>query len=132
MKNEVMPPRVAGVYMDHSTARILEPLANSVIVKVVESEFTHAEMEFARSKSEHLMHEKEQQLTQQYYQHIAEELVAYGHVLLFGPTEAKDEFYNFLRKDDKFSAVKIHVKSSDKLPENQQESFVRDYFAKNA
>jgi stalled ribosome rescue protein Dom34 len=129
MKNSVLPRRTLGVYMDHSAARLLEPLANSFIAKEVKSGLTHAEREYALSKSEHLMHEKERGEYAKYYNEIAEHIRHFDEVLLFGPTTAKDELYNMLRDDAAYAAIKITVKSSDKLPENQQEAFVRDYFA---
>ena len=129
MKNSVLPVRRLGVYMDHSVARLLEPLSNSFIAKEIKSGLTHAEREYALSKSEHLMHEKERQEYGKYYNEIADHLRHYDEVLLFGPTTAKEELYNILRDDAAYAGIKIHVKPADKLSEKQQEIFVRDYFA---
>lgn len=128
MKHAVMPTRRVGVFMDHSSARLIEPLANSCVVKTVTSGFTHAERQFALSKSEHLMHEKERQENKKYYDELADHLKHFDEVLLFGPGTAKEELYNILRETSAFDAIKIHVKPADHLPENQQEQFVRNYF----
>lgn len=128
MKNTIQPRRLIGVYLDHSSARLMEPLANSFITKEVLSGFTHAEMEYALSRSEHLMHQKEQSEHMKYYREIGGHLKHYDEVLLFGPSTAKDELYNILRDDQAFAGIKIHVRSADKLAPNQQEAFIRDHF----
>lgn len=40
-------------------------------------------------KSENLMHNKEQQMHELYYEEIADEILKYDNVLLFGPTKRK-------------------------------------------
>lgn len=55
----------------------------------------------------------------------------YKEVLLFGPTDAKTELFNTLKSDHHFDKVKIDVKQSDKLTENQQHAFVQEHFAKH-
>jgi len=53
----------------------------------------------------------------------------YDEVLLFGPSEAKAELYNILKAEHQFTKIKIEIKQTDKLTENQQHAFVRDYFS---
>ena len=52
-------------------------------------------------------------------------------MLLFGPTEAKEELFNLLSEDHRFVNIKIEVKEADKMTENQQEAFVSNYFLNN-
>lgn len=128
MKLNKKETRKIGVYLDHQEARLIEPVGNGSVVKRVESAFTPEEKEFARSKSENLMHNKEQGEQAAYYKEIGELVKAYEEILLFGPTPAKKELYNFLRADRDFEKSIIWVKQTDKLPENHQEHFVREHF----
>jgi hypothetical protein len=48
--------------------------------------------------------------------------------VLFGPTDAKNELLNQIKTDHLFEGIKIEVKNSDKMTEDQMQTFVRDYF----
>ena len=78
-----------------------------------------------------MVHHKEQRQQSDYFKKLGEIVRKYEEVLLFGPTDAKVELLNFLNEDHRFSKVKITVKRSDKMTENQQHAFVRDYFSKH-
>jgi len=52
----------------------------------------------------------------------------YDEVLLFGPTNAKNELVNILKVDHHFDEIKIEVKPADKMTENQQLAFVKEHF----
>ena len=75
------------------------------------------------------MHNKEQMDQQAYYKQLGVQLKDCGEILLFGPTDAKLELFNFLKKDKHFDAVKIALRPAGKLTENQQHAFIRDYFS---
>lgn len=123
-----MTGKIIGVYLDHSEARLMEPVANAFISQVVKSVFTHEEMEYALSKSENVMHNKEQTEHAQYYHSIMDLLTDHKQILLFGPTTAKNELYNLMRANDRFAGARIEVKQSDKIPAHQQELFVKEHF----
>ena len=75
------------------------------------------------------MHNKEQHEQADYYKKLSEVIKNYDDVILFGPTEAKTELYNVLRADHLFEKIKIKTQQTDKLTENQQHAFVRNYFS---
>ncbi|MBK8348850.1 MAG: hypothetical protein IPL08_15010 [Saprospiraceae bacterium] len=52
-------------------------------------------------------------------------------VLLFGPTDAKAELLHLIQADHHFDKIKFEVKSTDKMTENQENAFVKDYFLTN-
>jgi hypothetical protein len=116
-----------GIWMDHSSAQLIE-FPTGPIEEIITSKFTHEEKEFTLSKSEHLMHNKEQHEQSSFYKKLGETIRNYEEVLLFGPTEAKDELYNLLRKDHLFENIKIDVASADKMTENQLHAYVNAYF----
>lgn len=119
-----------GIWMDHSSAHIIELTSSAMETKVLDSKFTHAEKEQSLEKSESLMHNKQQHEQSDFYKKLGETIKNYDDVLLFGPTDAKTELFNILRENHQFEKVKIEVKSADKMTENQQHAFVRDYFSK--
>jgi hypothetical protein len=116
--------RKLGIWMDHSNAYLME-LANDIIVQRVVSELTNHETEFNFYKGEKLIHKKEQHLQLSYYKKIGDIIKKYQDVVLFGPTDAKKELLNKIKSDHLFNDIKIEVKNSDKMTEDQMKIFVR-------
>jgi len=121
--------RKIGIWMDNSSAHLMEFTSEAIETKTIESKFSHEAKVHSLSKSEDLMHNKEQHLQSDYFKKLAEVIKKYDEVLLFGPTNAKSELHNILKDDHLFEKIKIEVKSSDKLTENQQHAFVKDHFS---
>lgn len=117
-----------GIWMDHSNAHVMEFSLHTIQTTIISSEFTHQVKEDTLNKSENLMHHKEQHKQAEYYKRLGETIRNYEQVLLFGPTEAKTELLHILKADHRFDKIKIEVKSSDKMTENQEHAFVRDFF----
>ena len=80
------------------------------------------------SNSESHLHNRAQQLKQEYYKVLSDRLKNYDDILLFGSTKAKEELYNQLKKDRVFEAKSITVKSADHLTENQMIAEVKKFF----
>lgn len=76
------------------------------------------------------MHLKEEQEELAYYKARASVIEQYNKVLLFGPSEAKNELFNLLKADHHFDKVDIEIKQADKMNKNQQHVFVKEYFFK--
>ncbi len=118
-----------GIWMDHANAHLME-YTDPIVTKIISSDSTHEEKEFTLQKGESFMHRKNQQQEAAYYKAIAESIKDCDEVLLFGPTDARVELLNILEADHHFSKIKIETKPSDKMTENQEHAFVRDYFSK--
>lgn len=95
---------------------------------MVKSEFTSQVKRNSLSKSENLMHNKEQHLQSDYYKNLCDFILQYKAVVLFGPTDAKSELNNILKTDRRFENIVITVKHAGAMSENQQHTFVRDHF----
>ena len=119
-----------GIWMDHSSAHLMEFTTDPIETKTIESKFTHQVKLESLNRSEHIMHNKEQHQQSEYYKKLGEIIKNYEGVILFGPTEAKVELFNILKTDHHFKKIKIEVKQADKMTENQQHAFVREYFSK--
>jgi hypothetical protein len=116
-----------GIWMDHSTAHFIDLKADKNDHSI-SSAFTFNTKEEALKRSESIMHNKEHQMHEAYYKKIADEILNYDNVLLFGPTDAKLELHNYLNKDLHFKDIKISVESVDKMTDNEKDAFVKKHF----
>jgi len=117
-----------AVYLDHSEAHLINYDADSENLETINSDFTHFEKEKILSKSESGMHNKEQQELSNFFKKIAKVIMDYDNVLLFGPTDAKVELFNNLQSEHKNYKIKIEIRNTDKLTENQKIAFVKNHF----
>jgi hypothetical protein len=120
-----------GIWMDHASANLIEFTSDPIQTNMLESRFTHQVKEQALHKGENRMHNKEQQGQADYYKRLGAVIKNYREVLLFGPTDAKVELLNILLADHHFAKIKIEVRQADKMTENQQHAFVKNYFSKH-
>lgn len=118
-----------GIWMDHSSAELIDN-NSSKKEQIIESEFDFETKEEALSRSEDIMQNKRQQMHKAYYQKIADEIVNYDQVLLFGPTNAKKELHNFLNKDLHFKDIIFDIETADKMSDNEKKAFVKNHFEK--
>lgn len=120
-----------GIWMDHSIAHFIE--ATPALSELENtSDITIDIKEESSKRSEHTMHNKEQQMHEAFYKEISEEILKYDHVLLFGPTNAKLELHNYLKKDAHFKDIIIDVESADKMTDNEKDAFVKNHFDKQS
>lgn len=118
-----------GIWMDHSTANLID-LNSKKRSRCITSDFTFNTKEEALNKSERLMHNKRQQMHEAYYKEIADAILRYDDVLLFGPTNAKTELHNYLNKDLHFKGMNFDIESTDKMTDNEKDAFVEHHFKK--
>jgi len=116
-----------GIWMDHATANLID-LNSKKKNHTIASDFTFNTKEEALNRSEKGMHNKRQQQHEAYYKKIADVILNYDHVLLFGPTNAKTELHNYLNEDLHFKAIAIEVATADKMTDNEKDAFVKKHF----
>jgi stalled ribosome rescue protein Dom34 len=119
--------KYVGIWMDNAHAHLVHIDAESENHSFT-SKFSADVKNEALNKSEKLMHHKEQQMQASYYKEIAGEILKYTNVLLFGPTNAKDELRHFLLNDVQFKDIKVDVLAADKMTDNQQIAFVKKLY----
>lgn len=118
-----------GIWMDHSSAELMEFGTDFSETKTIESEFTKEVKEQSLNKSEHLMHNKEQHQQSEYYKKLGEVIKNYEKVVLFGPTNAKVELLDLLKADHHFDKIRIEVKQTNKMTKAQRHDFVQEHFS---
>ncbi|TDE30561.1 MULTISPECIES: hypothetical protein [Flavobacterium] len=119
-----------GIWMDHSMAHLMEFTSKHFEIETIESKLNNQEKNTNSAKSENSNFSKEKKQLFDYYKKIGEAIKNYKRVILFGPTDAKIELFNFLSEDTRFLKIKFEIKDTDKMTENQQHSFVKEYFSR--
>ena len=118
-----------GIWMDHSIAYLMELTNDTIVTNTIESlPKLQAKEEDLYYKDESHMLNKEQNQLSAYYKKLSDVILDYEEVILFGPTEAKNELFNFLKDNHLFDKIKIEIKTTDKITENQRHAFVKEYF----
>jgi hypothetical protein len=117
-----------GIWMDYSNAVLMEITNETIVTSNIVSGFTHQDKVDGLHKSENLMHNKEQHGHSDYFKKIADAIRDFQEVLLFGPTNAKNELLNLIKGDHLFENIQFGVKDTDKMTDFQMQAFVRAYF----
>ena len=119
-----------GIWMDHSIAHLIELTNDTIVSNIVESQPERQEDQQIVYKDESHSLNKEQGQLSAYYKKLSNVILDYEEVVLFGPTEAKNELLNLLLDNHLFDKIKIEVKTADKMTETQRNVFVKDFFNK--
>lgn len=119
-----------AIYLDHSEAKLFDFDTNAIEFKTIQSNFDNQDKMAILQKGEGHLHNKEQHLRQKYFENLGKEILNFDQVLLFGSTDAKRELFNYLIKNKRDTKIKIWVENSDKLTDNQQLAFIKNYFDK--
>ena len=114
----------AGVWMDHHNAIFITAEDGTFTIngKVVAGEY-HGD------KGEHASMNAEKTDNRKYYKTIAQRLLNFDEVLIFGPGTSQEELLNFLHEDQHFKNKKITLDSAAKISDNQMVAKVRDFFS---
>ena len=122
-----------GVWMDYSYAYLMEMKENKIVTNCVVSESMFQDHEKSLT-NEHKnvdfndTYKKEKQDKSNYYSKISDIIKNYKEVIVFGPTDAKNELLNIMNADQLFGEIKIEIKDADKMTENEMHALVIDYF----
>ena len=122
-----------GIWMDHSIAHLMELKNSNIVSEIIEAESIVPEDEDIEInwKDETSIQNKERYNLSHYFKKLINVIKDYDEVLLFGPTDAKSELFNLIDNIHHMDMIKIAIKTTDKMPEDQQLIFVREYFNKS-
>ena len=117
-----------GIWMDHSIAHLIKLTNGTVEENTTESQpEVQGEVQIVYKDESHSLN-KEQGRLSFYYKELGDAILEYEDVILFGPTDAKNELMNVLKENHLFDKIKIEVKSADKMTETERTIFVKEYF----
>ncbi|MBB2148216.1 hypothetical protein [Pedobacter gandavensis] len=117
-----------AIWMDHSVAHLMDYPADPILTRTIECNFNQEARKETLQHGESTMHNLEQGDQAAYYKELAEIIREYDEVLLFGPTEAKTELYNTFKDNHLYSAIKVEIRTADKMTESQMHAHVKAYF----
>jgi len=121
-------PKQLGIWMDHSMAHLMEITNDTIAYSTILSAPVQEEKQnFGNDESQ--KHNKEQNKLSGFYKRLSDVIKDFQEVILFGPTGAKTELFNLLRHNIHFENIKIEVKTTDNLTENQMQAYVKEHFA---
>lgn len=121
--------KLLGIWMDHSIAHLTDRPNGTFVTKIIESKpplLVNPEDLYYKDES-HMLNKEQDQLAA-YYQKLGDAILDYDEVILFGPTEAKNELANSLKDNHLFEKIKIVIKPADKMTESQQHEFLKEFF----
>ena len=122
--------RQLGIWMDYSMAYLMELSNGTIVSNTVESKpELQGDEQIVYKDESHMLNKIQRQLSA-YYKKLSDVILDYEEVVLFGPTEAKNELLNLLLDNHLFDKIKIAIKPTDKMTEIQKNAFVKDYFNK--
>lgn len=117
-----------GLYLDHTSAKLIEFDRDVKDTKTVFYNYTNQDRDETLQRSEKEIENRKQNSEKIYFKELSGHILKFDEVVLFGPTEAKAELFNFLRKNNKFDEIKIEILPTKKLTTSQQQAFIREYF----
>lgn len=113
--------------MDDSIANIIQLSNDKFVTNTIE--LAPAIPEQVEDLDESLMNNKEQNQLTDYFLNLSKVIKEYNEVLLFGPSSTKTELFDHLKEDSQFDEIQIDVLATDNMNDDQQEAFVRKFFA---
>jgi stalled ribosome rescue protein Dom34 len=119
-----------GIWMDYSYAHIMEFTLNPFEIITVESTSFANEKRYPIDTLATLL-ETRKQLLFKYYNKIANEIQNYNRIILFGPSNAKVEFFDVLSEDERFLKTKVELTNTDDMTQSEQHDFIKEYFSTN-
>lgn len=121
--------RKLGIWLDHQQAHMMEYIPIESDTEMSSITNLHLNDEAGVSQNENVVHNKEQRDQAGFYKKLADKIVVFDEVILFGPTDAKLELLNILKEDHHFDKIKTETIQADKMSENQQMAFVKAHFS---
>jgi hypothetical protein len=115
-----------GICMDHTNALLMELTDEAIVTNIIVTESSNQDDEQSLTSHVKPLINKEQRVS--YYKKISDSIRNFEEVILFGPTDTKNELLNLLKADHLFEKIKIEARNSDKMTENQMHAFIREYF----
>ena len=115
-----------GIWMDHSVAYLMAFKTKPFEIQTIVCEFTMDEKKRNPFRNETTRSDIKRKY--KYYNQIGNAIINYDKIILFGPSEAKIDFFDTLSEDERFYKLKIEIKDTDKMNVNQQHAFINEYF----
>lgn len=117
-----------GIWMDHSVAYLMEFTTQPFEIQTIICEFPVEEKMSNPSKKDELLTSIKNSILNRFFNQIGRAIIKYDKIVLFGPSDTKIDFFDFLSENERFLKLKIEIKDTDKMNVNQQHAFIKEYF----
>jgi len=118
-----------GIFMDHAHAFLMELENGLIISRNIVSGWEDAQQKDKEDNDNTKFNSSEKKFLQSaFYKEISNIMRHYQQVVLFGPTDAKNELYNLVRTDHNFENTIIELKTTDEMSATDRQKFVVRYF----
>jgi stalled ribosome rescue protein Dom34 len=117
-----------GIWMDHSVAYLMELTTKPFEIQTILCELPLPEKNEKPLKNDTALSSRNKSILYKFYHQIGAVMLNYKKIVLFGPSDAKINFFDFLSENECFLKLKIEIKYTEKMNENQQDGFIREYF----
>ena len=118
-----------GICMDLTHALLMELENNQIISRNIVSGLNKTDsVDKQENHSCGFQWTEKQHLQKVYFTEISDIIKYYQQVVLFGPTNAKDEFYKLLEAHHRFNDVRIELVNTGKMTDTQMHEFVKEYY----
>lgn len=113
--------------MDHSAAHLIAFSIDKKDIHTISRDDFDGKMD-AKEHGEKHANSKKRNLQEAFYKRVWSIAKDYREVVIFGPTDAKAEFFNQIRANHANDSVKISIRSADKMSHDDMHHFVYKYF----
>lgn len=116
-----------GIYLNHFTAQIIDYSEMARVVTVIRLDFNTDDEDKVLRGENHLF-DKRNELHNEFYSELSHALLQCDQLIIFGPTTAKNELFNRLSNDNRFTNLEITIKNTDELTSEEQLEFINNCF----
>jgi len=118
-----------GIYIDYTKAFLMEFENKKIVSRNIEFEEKGNGVDIPENKQAFFgSGNQEHHLQSGYYLEISDIIRNYDQVVLFGPSNFKNELFKLLEFDHDFDNIKIQNVNTDKMTDLQYHSFVTEYY----
>ena len=118
-----------GIYIDYTKAFLMEFENKKIVSRNIEFEEKGNGVDIPENKQAFSgSGNQEHHLQSGYYLEISDIIRNYDQVVLFGPSNFKNELFKLLEFDHDFDNIKIQNVNTDKMTDLQYHSFVTEYY----
>ena len=117
-----------GIYIDYSNAYLMELINKMIVSRNIEFELKKNSGGNNDNNQGTIESIEEHQLQSAYFLDMCDIIKNYNQVVLFGPTDIKNELFKLLEFDHNFDSIKIQNVNTGKMNEDEMHDFVKEYY----
>jgi hypothetical protein len=117
-----------SIWMDYSNALLMELYNHMIISKRIAVKFPDNNNPTTANPFVTISTKEMKHLQMEYFNEISNIVVNYQEVLLFGPSDAKNELLTLLKADRHFKNIIFELVNTSKMKESKIHDFVIEHF----